>query len=120
MKQGCVDINFKLNNILKNKIKGGSIPLDSFITQKQLAQSSYIIKKYRLIYFDQLLATDGISLLSWSEIISRPCYASPNISTSKIPVLYSLISSLVIESSYNKLGKWKPLKSVALYHVILI
>ncbi|CAI2180101.1 13151_t:CDS:2 [Funneliformis geosporum] len=60
-----MDINFKLNNTLLNNIKGSSLPLDSILTSTQLAQSMVMIKKYKLIFLDQFLATDGFSLLSW-------------------------------------------------------
>ncbi|CAI2198689.1 19676_t:CDS:1, partial [Funneliformis geosporum] len=61
----CLDINFQLNNTLLNKIKDGSLPLDFILTLTQLAQSMIMIMKYKLIFLDQFLATDGFSLLSW-------------------------------------------------------
>src|SRR5215216_581516 len=105
LKHDCIDINFKLNNTLLNRIKGGSLPLDSILTSTQLAQSMIMIKKYKLLFLDQFLATDGFSLLSWVEIISRSCYSTISLPSPKLPKIYNLVSSLVLDNPNNNIVK---------------
>src|SRR3989337_1770362 len=94
-----LQLSFNTINYLRNEIKGGSIPINNVLTHNIIQKASTPTIKYDLLFLDQFLTTDGLSLLTWKEIKLR---SRPDIPKGgSQPTFFALLEQIVLENPNN-------------------
>src|SRR3989337_380788 len=60
-----IQLSFNTTIYLKNEIKGGHISINNILTHNIIQKASTPTIKFDLLFLDQFLTTDGLSLLTW-------------------------------------------------------
>jgi len=72
IKQSDLQLSFRSNQYLSNTITGGSKALKDVLPLIFLQRYYSILGKYNLIYQEQVIFANGLSLCNWSQFIKRP------------------------------------------------
>jgi len=83
-------------------IKGGSVGINTIFTEKVYRHILPLMRKYRIMFLDQLITQNGRTLLDWHAM--RFHYGTGKV----IPKWFKLINEIVINpQSHNLLKEYK-------------
>ncbi len=95
-------IAFRCNERIKNRIKGGLLPIRISLLPNFLRKFAFILNKYNIIYQEQVTTCDSLALCIWTQFRKWP-FTSHISTQSPFKFYRALCSLLQNDNSYTNL-----------------